>query len=106
MDKDVLGFISRFTNDGKRFQVIDCFTKGCCYWFAYILLVRFWSEPYRAEMVYDQVENHFGCRIGGRVYDITGDVTRRYVWRPWDKVKANDAALANSVFRNCVNFIE
>ena len=39
----ILGFIDRFTANGKRKEVIDTFSNGCCYWFANILHSRFIS---------------------------------------------------------------
>ena len=57
-DRDtILNFIYGFHNYGTKKQIIECFTHNYCYWFAYILLIRFGG---RAEIVYDQVENHFG----------------------------------------------
>ena len=104
MDKDVLGFISRFTGGGWRLDVIDCFSKGCCYWFAYILFMRFWHEPYHAELMYDEIENHFGCKVGGSVYDITGDVTEKHRWKPWFSLK--DESLRERIRRECIDFTE
>ena len=40
-NKTILNFINRFTSNGTRKEVIDCFQNGCCYWFAYILLKTF-----------------------------------------------------------------
>lgn len=55
MMDEVLDFILRFTNNGKWNSVIESFTCGCCYWFAYILSVRFPN----AIIMYDPVINHF-----------------------------------------------
>ncbi len=53
---DVLMFIGRFSTDGHNYrqEVIEAFTRGCCYWFAYILEARF-GEQYGAEIVTDYV---------------------------------------------------
>lgn len=86
---------------GKRQQVVDAFTCGCCYWFARILYERF--RLYGAsEIVYDQVENHFGCRIDGRVYYICGDVTEQYDWDSWPI--QGDPSHTNRILRDCIEF--
>lgn len=69
----------------KRFHTSDdidtVFTSRASYWFAYILYRRFIRDG--AEIMYSDVNNHFGTRIRGKVYDITGDVTKKYTWRQW-----------------------
>ena len=37
--------------------------------------------------MYDKKSIRFGTRIRGRIYDITGDVTDKYTWIPWESVK-------------------
>lgn len=100
--RDVLGFIGRFSTNGYgyRQEVIECFTRGCCYWFAAILNTRFSHE--KPLVMIDYVANHFGCEIGGRVYDITGDVTGQYDWMPWNK--CNDPHLIKRIYEDCINF--
>lgn len=105
MKDKVLKFISRFTLNEKREQVIDAFESGCCYWFAFILLERFhdpdaWRED--VELMYDPVVNHFGCRIDGIVYDISGDVSDKYNWIEFDKM--DDDLVVERLFRDCINF--
>lgn len=97
-------FIDRFTQNGKRQEVIDCFTNGCCFWFAHNLHGRFAIEASDVIIVYDDIMNHFGCRINGRVYDITGDVTDKYNWRNWIEVYREDVLRGNRIIRDCVNF--
>ena len=58
--EQVLHFISVFTANGKRDQVIETFANGCCFWFANILYNRFLGS----QIYYDQVENHFAVKIG------------------------------------------
>lgn len=99
MDK-VNSFISRFTGSGKYDQVIEAFTCGCCYWFADILAKRFADD--HAEIMYDQVINHFGTQINGRVYDITGDVTDEFHWVPWKNM--SDTILVQRIERDCIMF--
>ena len=100
--RDILVFIGRFSTDGSdyREQVIEAFTQGCCYWFAYILSVRF--AAYAPEIVHDDVACHFACKIDGRVYDITGDATDGYDWKPWDKY--DDEAHKQRIEEQCIMF--
>ena len=97
MKETVAAFLSRFHESST---VDDVFTRGCCYWFAYILFRRFLREG--STIMYDEVANHFGTRIGGRVYDVTGDVTEAYDWQPWDSV--TDEALRKRIVRDCIEF--
>lgn len=103
----VTRFINRFTSNGERDQVIYTFTNGCCYYFAEMLFLRFWMEddPELANemsIMYDQVANHFGCRINDRVYDITGDVTDNYNWEEYEGIK--DENLTKILERDCILF--
>ena len=64
--------------------VIECFTQGCCYWFAFIL-----KERFHGKIVYDPVIGHFACQIGNSVYDIRGNIDKIYGpdffhWYDWD----------------------
>ena len=101
---EISRFIDRFTDGGKRKEVIDCFTNGCCFWFACILHGRFVTEAPGVIIVYDDIMNHFGCRINGRVYDITGDVTDKYNWRDWIEVYLEDELRGKRIIKDCVNF--
>ena len=96
---EVQRFIRRFTAHGH--QVEDCFTCGCCFWFARVLTERFPG----AEIVYDAIANHFAARIGGRVYDITGDVTDKALapWQPWDGYEEGSSHRAG-IIRDCILF--
>lgn len=100
LEERVLKFIGRFTLNGKRQEVVECFSCGCCYWFAYILSKRF-VDGY---IVYDQVENHYAYYINKlkKVFDITGEVTEGYKWEKWDDVTSNDQLLATRLFRDCI----
>lgn len=97
LHKEVLEFISRFTLDGKYDQVIEAFSFGCCYWFAFILHIRF-----PAELMYDEVANHFAAEINGVLYDITGDITGKYDMKPWKDV--DDELLRSRIIRDCILF--
>lgn len=100
-------FIDRFTGGGKNTGVIEAFTSGCCYWFAHILAERFYDpDAWRdnTEIMYDQIANHFGCRIDGVVYDITGDVTSKYDWETWISVVQSDDLHTERIIRDCIDF--
>ena len=95
MNEDVINsFICRFLGDAS-----DVFTRGCCYWFAVILSQRF--AACNAKIVYDQVSNHFGTRVFGKVFDITGDVTDKFSWEDWP---VDDALLFERIKRDCIMF--
>lgn len=100
---DVLMFIGRFSTNGweTRREVVEAFTCGCCFWFAYILAARF-GQQYGAEIVTDYIAKHFAARIGGRVYDITGDVTDAGTWEPW--AECGDARLRERIAQDCIMF--
>ena len=104
----VMKFIARFTNNGKRQEVIDTFSCGCCYWFAEILWNRFALEVVdtNCDIVYDPIINHWACRIDDRIYDITGDITdnKEYCWENWNKFMFQDISLTKRLLRDCINF--
>ena len=108
LQQTVLNFIARFTTNGKRREVIECFSCGCCYWFAEILFDRFCLDLEKCWIVYDPVINHWACRIGDRIYDITGDITdnKEYNWRYWNKFMYEDISLTKRLYRDCINFGE
>jgi hypothetical protein len=88
----------------KRFHVSsnidDTFTTGCCYWFAFVLYVRFLSKG--SILMYDEIANHFGTKIDGIVYDITGNVSDKYKWKDWNSI--TDEALLSRIRRDCIMF--
>lgn len=105
--RDALGFIGRFTatadGTGYRKEVIEAFTQGGCYWFAFILYHRFALEDYDVEIMLDPIANHFGCRIGGRmVFDITGEVTDGFKWEPWEEFA--DTSRKERIISGCIMF--
>lgn len=106
----ILNFITRFTNNGKRREVIECFSCGCCYWFAEILWNRFTLEVVDAPcyLVYDPIINHWACCIDYRIYDITGDITdnEEYSWHDWNRFMYQDISLTKRLLRDCINFGE
>lgn len=94
---EVDNFLKRFHDSDS---VDATFTEGCCYWFAFVLFARFLSKG--ATLMYDEVANHFGTKINGVVYDITGDVSDKYEWKEWNTV--TDEALKYRVRRDCIMF--
>ena len=102
----VLDFIENFAGKPghERQQVIETFTCGCCFWFARILQERFKYSTDEIFIVYDDVMNHFGCEINRRVYDITGDVTDKYNWEPFQYVVDRDTLHAAHIFHDCIEF--
>lgn len=100
--EEIRNFISRFTDHGKRLDVIDTFTSGCCYWFAHILSERFTDST----IMYDPVANHFVTQIRGRLYDITGDVTDKYEVIPWTafSIDWENELEKQRIIDQCINF--
>ena len=101
----VMRFIARFTNNGKRQEVIDTFSCGCCYWFADIMWNRFTFDAEECTVLYDPIINHWACQIDGIVYDITGVITSdEYRWEPWFEFQYKDELLTKRLYRDCINF--
>ena len=102
-DRTVLNFIHHFNkrHDETLSDVERCFTDGCCWWFAHILCERF-----NGEMVYDEIDGHFGCEISGRVYDITGDVTDTFRKTYWSVFVEREPNLSVRILRRCRDFEE
>lgn len=107
---EVINFINRFTNKGKRTEVIDCFSNGCCYWFAHILHQRFGfpqSTTNRCYIVHDPVAGHFACFINDRIYDITGDITDQdREWDEWTMYELKEPKVARHIINSCALFIK
>lgn len=96
MDK-VNKFLDRFH---KSDDIDTIFTSEACYWFAYILYRRFIRDG--ATLMFANSDNHFGTKINGKVYDITGEVTRKYDWRPW--LEFGDEKEKERIMRDCIMF--
>lgn len=100
---EIIQFINRFTDSGKRTEVIDCFANGCCYWFAHILNKRF--EP--SNIVHDPIVGHFACYIDGKIYDITGNITDQgRDWDLWDAFMIVEPKVARHIYESCALFIK
>lgn len=75
------GAKSQFILDSS---VVNCFTNGCCYWFAAIL-----KERFNGQIVYEPSIKHFACMIDDIPYDILGNCNKTYPegifhWVLWD----------------------
>lgn len=99
---EVMTFIGHWYQLGAetKSNVVDLFTCGGCAWFAYILRQRFWE--YKTEILYNQIDNHFAVLIGGRAYDITGEVQIDKNWMNWDEYGKIEPLDANRVVRDCM----
>lgn len=98
MESEIINFLQRFHLSDN---VDEVFTQGCCYWFAYILAERF--DIGTTKIMYCPIDNHFGTMIDNRIYDITGDVTDKYVgWVPWDEY--GDVKEIQRIIRDCIMF--
>lgn len=91
---------SKFTLDSG---VVECFTQGCCYWFAVIL-----KERFSGKIVYEPVIKHFACEIDGHIYDITGDCDATYGpqfmnWADWDSYEINEDGSPSDARQEIIN---
>lgn len=99
--ENILKFIKEFSNFGE--QVVKCFTCGNCYYFAVILMDRYKAEYLNeAEIVYDDIAGHFAARLGNKIYDITGDVTDKANWIPWNQLWKEDPVHAARIVLGCI----
>ena len=108
MDEKVMRFIKRFSDNGKRQEVIDAFSRECCYWFAEILWERFYCEADECTVLYDPITNHWACQINGIIYDIAGNipVDADYEWVEWIEYQYADIEHTKRLYRDCINFEE
>ena len=96
----ILGFIRRFHQCRDIPSIVDVFTNGCCYWFAYILHARFPDS----EIVYSDRFIHFATKINGIVYDIRGVVPSQDEYVSWEEFRKADETHADRIIRDCINF--
>lgn len=101
LSQTVLKFVNRFTLGATRDSVIECFTSGCCWWFAHILCERF-----NGEMVYDEIDGHFGCEINGHIYDVTGCVDDTFRKTYWSVFVEREPNLSVRILKRCRDFEE
>ena len=93
--ENILCFIKKFSNFGNR--VVECFTKGNCFWFAVVLAMEFAGEIY-----YDPIVGHFATMIDGVLYDITGAVENIGDFISLEEIR-KDGLLWARLQRDCVD---
>ena len=93
--ENILRFIKRFSDFGN--QVVECFTKGNCFWFAMVLAMEFAGEIY-----YDPIVGHFATMINGVMYDITGVVENTGDFISLEEI-CTDELLWARLQRDCVD---
>ena len=91
----ILRFIKRFSDFGN--QVVECFTKGNCFWFAMVLAMEFAGEIY-----YDPIVGHFATMIDGVIYDITGAVENTSDFISLEEIRKDELLWAR-LQRDCVD---
>lgn len=100
---DIETFIKDFRNYETGKEIIERFTQGYCYWFAYILINRFPDGE-----IYYNTMNHFVFKYNNRLYDITGDCTDKwdneylYDWNEYQK-KEKDSEHIKLLEHCCIN---
>lgn len=92
---DVDKFLKRFHTSN---DISTVFTSEASFWFAYILYRRFIRDG--AVLMFSN--NCFGTKIRGNVYDITGNVTKKYDWKPW--LEFNDEKEKERIIKECIMF--
>ena len=93
--ENILRFIKRFSDFGN--QVVECFTKGNCFWFAMVLALEFAGEIY-----YNPIVGHFATMIDGVMYDITGVVKNTSDFTPLEEIRKDELLWAR-LQRDCVD---
>ena len=93
--ENILRFIKRFSDFGN--QVLECFTKGNCFWFAMVLALEFAGEIY-----YDPIVGHFATMIDGVIYDITGVVENIGDFMSLEEIRKDELLWAR-LQRDCID---
>ena len=93
--ENILRFIKKFSDFGN--QVVECFTKGNCFWFATVLAMEFAGEIY-----YDPIVGHFATMIDGVMYDITGAVKNTSDFVSLEEIHKDELLWAR-LQRDCVD---
>ena len=93
--ENILHFIKKSSDFGN--QVVECFTKGNCFWFAMVLAMEFAGEIY-----YDPIVGHFATMIDGVMYDITGVVENTGDFISLEEI-CTDELLWARVQRDCID---
>lgn len=93
--ENILQFIKKFSDFGN--QVVECFTKGNCFWFATVLAMEFAGEIY-----YDPIVGHFATMIDGVLYDIAGAIKNTSDFISLEEIR-KDELLCARLQRDCVD---
>ncbi len=93
--ENILRFIKKFSDFGN--QVVECFTKGNCFWFAMVLAMEFAGKIY-----YDPIVGHFATMIDGAMYDITGVVENTSDFISLKEIRKDELLWAR-LQRDCVD---
>ena len=93
--ENILHFIKKFSDFGN--QVVECFTKGNCFWFATVLAMEFDGVIY-----YDPIVGHFATMIDGVMYDITGVVENTSDFVSLEEIRKDELLWAR-LQRDCVD---
>ena len=93
--ENILRFIKKFSDFGN--QVVECFTKGNCFWFATVLAMEFAGEIY-----YDPIVGHFATMIDGVMYDITGVIENTGDFVSLEEIRKDELLWAR-LQRDCVD---
>ena len=93
--ENILQFIKKFSDFGN--QVVECFTKGNCFWFAMVLAMEFAGVIY-----YNPIVGHFATMINGVMYDITGVVENIGDFMSLEEIRKDELLWAR-LQRDCVD---
>ena len=93
--ENILRFIKKFSDFGNK--VVECFTKGNCFWFATVLAMEFAGEIY-----YDPIVGHFATMINGVMYDIIGVVENTSDFVSLEEIRKDELLWAR-LQRDCID---
>ena len=100
---EVMRFIKGFKSIPRHpEEIVDVFTGGYCYWFAFILKERFkYANPH---IMYNGIEGHFACMIRDCKYDIRGIIPAEdsVNYEYWEEYKIKDKESAERIIRDCI----
>lgn len=97
--------VLQFINDFKKINkdiIEELFTRGYCFWFAYILQGRFDLPNYHSKIYYNDIENHFICRVGKYFYDITGEIKNTNHYIPWEDYQNKEFSHSIIITKYCI----
>lgn len=89
--------IERFIDGIKNKETVKVFLEEYCYWFAVILKERFGGE-----IMFSPEQNHFCCRVDGKLWNISGQVEDNGNWQEWWLYQMNEPLDAERVRKICI----